>query len=80
MFLIERRLQILRYLERHEMGTVRQLARLFSVSLETIRSDLRNLADDGTVVRCHGGAMINRRHHMVKLISEQKTSFEVLLI
>lgn len=44
MFLEERRNQILNYLDEHERATVDTLSGLFSVTRETIRSDLGALA------------------------------------
>lgn len=79
MFLEERRNQILNYLDEHERATVDTLSGLFSVTRETIRSDLGALAKKGLVQRCHGGAIIVRRNMQAKLIGESGGHFEVLL-
>jgi len=50
MFLEERRKHILKYLNDHERGFVNYFAAYFSVSKETIRSDLNILAEMGLVV------------------------------
>ncbi len=53
----ERRREILRLLS--SLGTVRsaELSARFSVSEDTVRRDLRDLADAGLVQRVHGGAL-----------------------
>ncbi|ECM9761987.1 DeoR family transcriptional regulator, partial [Salmonella enterica subsp. enterica serovar Typhimurium] len=44
MFLEERRMSILRYLDKHERGCVNYFSAHFNVTKETIRSDLNTLA------------------------------------
>jgi DeoR family transcriptional regulator of aga operon len=53
----ERRRRILERLHHQERVTVEELVRRFGVSAVTIRSDLDALADDGALVRSHGGAL-----------------------
>ncbi|MFO6299162.1 ribokinase [Rahnella selenatireducens] len=79
MFLEERRQQILEYLDNYERVTVKLLASLFTVTRETIRSDLNALAAEKLVQRCHGGAVVIRRSLQSKLITETGDNFEVLL-
>lgn len=79
MFLEERRQQILEYLDKNERVKVEVLASLFSVTRETIRSDLNALAAEKLVQRCHGGAMVIRRSLQSKLIADTGGNFEVLL-
>ncbi|MCC3720386.1 ribokinase [Rouxiella badensis] len=79
MFLEERRQQILDYLDKYERVKVEVLASLFSVTRETIRSDLNALAEERLVQRCHGGAMVIRRSLQSKLITDTGGNFEVLL-
>lgn len=79
MFLEERRQQILDYLDKHERVKVEALSSLFSVTRETIRSDLNALADEKLVQRCHGGAMVIRRSLQSQLITDTGDTFEVLL-
>lgn len=79
MFLEERRMSILRYLDEHERGCVNYFSAHFNVTKETIRSDLNTLAAMGLVQRCYGGAIISRRSLQAELISETGDSFEVLL-
>jgi DeoR family transcriptional regulator, aga operon transcriptional repressor len=53
----ERRRRILELLDRQERATVEELVARFRVSAVTIRGDLDALADAGSVVRSHGGAL-----------------------
>ncbi|WP_394550899.1 ribokinase [Pantoea sp. SGAir0180] len=78
MFLEERRNQILQWLDEHERVTVNGLANHLNVTRETIRTDLRALAEQGLVQRCYGGAIARRRNLQEKLISES-SHFDVLL-
>lgn len=50
----------LNFLYEHNSATVKYLAQYFSVTKETIRSDLRILAQQGYIQRCHGGAISKR--------------------
>lgn len=79
MFLEERRQKILDYLDKYERVSVETLAMLFSVTRETIRSDLNSLAAEKLVRRCHGGALVIRRSLQSKLITDTGDNFEVLL-
>lgn len=38
-----------------------QLAERFNVTLETIRSDLKYLENEGLIKRCHGGAILGKQ-------------------
>lgn len=53
---VTRRTQILQLLEREGEQHVDDMARYFDVSTMTIRRDLHELAEDGRVIRTHGGA------------------------
>ena len=55
----ERHYAILTWLNRYERATVNQLAKVFNVTRETIRSDLNLLAQEGGIERCHGGQLSN---------------------
>ncbi len=79
MFLEERRSRILDYLDKYDRASVEYLASLFTVTRETIRSDLNALAKQQLIQRCHGGAVIIRRSLQSKLITETGKDFEVLL-
>ena len=53
----ERRRRILEQLDTRERATVEELVARFRVSAVTIRGDLDALADAGSLVRSHGGAL-----------------------
>lgn len=57
MFLEERRQAILKYVQTHGRAAVPDLSQRFDVSDVTIRADLQALADQGLLVRTHGGAI-----------------------
>lgn len=54
----ERQQQIMARLLVHESASVAELSEIFQVSPVTIRNDLNQLADQGRIVRIHGGARI----------------------
>ncbi|HEX7350221.1 DeoR/GlpR family DNA-binding transcription regulator, partial [Brachybacterium sp.] len=60
MYARERQRQILDALSRTGRVTVTDLAAEFEVATETIRRDLDQLADQGQLVRVHGGAVPRR--------------------
>ncbi len=53
----ERRRQIRELVKTKKRATVEELSARFNISLVTIRSDLKALADIGALVRTHGGAL-----------------------
>lgn len=53
--------KITTYILEKKTVTVSELSERFSVSEETIRRDLRQLEDEGIVIRTHGGAMLSKR-------------------
>ena len=57
MFPEERRRRILDLVDRRGRVSVKDLSHRFDVSDVTIRADLKALADEGMVVRTHGGAV-----------------------
>jgi DeoR family fructose operon transcriptional repressor len=57
LFKEERKIQILEILETAERVEVSGLARRFKVSEDTIRRDLRDLENQGLILKTHGGAM-----------------------
>ncbi len=56
--MIPRHEQILETLATHQNASVGDLSALLNVSEVTIRSDLKNLAENGRVIRTHGGARL----------------------
>lgn len=55
-----RRQEILSHLRKNDSGSTQELAELLSVSAMTIHRDLDRLAEDGEVVKVHGGAILLR--------------------
>lgn len=56
MFKQERRFRINEFIQNKEKVSVFELSKVFNVSLETIRSDLRWLEKNSNIIRYHGGA------------------------
>ena len=57
LFREERKIQILELLKTDQRVEVGRLARLFEVSEDTIRRDLKDLQGQGLIVKTHGGAL-----------------------
>ena len=57
MYNIERKSEIINLLETHKNVNVAELDAQFQTSKETIRRDLRDLEQEGVLIRTHGGAM-----------------------
>ena len=70
MFPEERQQQILSFLEKKGRVSVNELSQAFGLSQATIRSDLEALAEQGLLMRTHGGAIAASR-------SELELSFDV---
>ena len=80
-FLEERQHRIVELLKKKGRFTVKELSRVFNISGATIRSDLKELAAQGKLIRTHGGAMciqengaefpFNLRKNRRKRIKEQ---------
>ncbi|MDF2941168.1 MAG: DeoR family transcriptional regulator [Herbinix sp.] len=64
MYSVERKTQILNLLEQHGSINVAHLSNYFEASKETIRRDLRELEQDGLLVRTHGGAIPMETKHI----------------
>ncbi|MCO6553157.1 MAG: DeoR/GlpR transcriptional regulator [Gilliamella sp.] len=58
MLILERQQMIIELLKQHNSLTVTDMAKLCSVSKETLRRDLRVLEKKGMICRSHGGAML----------------------
>lgn len=58
MYTIERKEEIINFLERDGKVDVAMLSQHFGASKETIRRDLRDLEQDGLLRRTHGGAVL----------------------
>ena len=64
---VERRQQIVVFIEARDGATVAELAERFGVSGATVRRDLAQLGDQGLVERGHGGAVPRRLRRSRKL-------------
>ena len=60
MMINERHRQIIEYLGKDPSITVRELARLLSVSEPTVRRDFTELHRKGLITKIYGGAILNR--------------------
>ncbi|MEO7789947.1 MAG: DeoR/GlpR family DNA-binding transcription regulator [Vicinamibacterales bacterium] len=63
----ERRRRVLELLGKQERATVEELVARFGVSAVTVRGDLDALADAGSLVRSHGGALKRLDPHDVPI-------------
>jgi DeoR family fructose operon transcriptional repressor len=61
LFVEERKMKILEFIEEHRKATVVELCQQFKVSSATIRNDLRDLETAGLLIRTHGGAMVKTK-------------------
>ncbi len=71
LFVEERKLKIVEFVEQHKKATVAQLCNNFGVSSATIRNDLRDLEASKLITRTHGGAMVRTKTGL-ELTSTQK--------
>lgn len=72
MFVEERKLKILEYIEEHRKATVAQLCDVFRVSSATIRNDLRDLEGASLLIRTHGGAMVKTKTGLEQDMNQRK--------
>jgi DeoR/GlpR family transcriptional regulator of sugar metabolism len=67
----QRRIQILELLREEGNSTVKRLSELFGVTSQTVRQDLDRLAEDGYIVRDHGGAYLKTIPEQVRSLTLQ---------
>jgi len=72
LFVEERKLKILEYIEEHRKATVAELCDVFHVSSATIRNDLRDLEGAGLLIRTHGGAMVKTKTGLESDMNQRK--------
>lgn len=53
--------RITEYLKENQSASVNELVEILGVSLVTVRKDLTAMEKQGTIVRTHGGALLNER-------------------
>jgi DeoR/GlpR family transcriptional regulator of sugar metabolism len=69
----QRQQQIIDLIKENGSCTVQNLSKMFSVSEPTIRTDLRALEKDGSIIRQHGGAFLKQNTlHSVNLTLEDR--------
>ncbi len=71
-FVEERKMMILAYIEEHRKATVAELCEHFRVSSATIRNDLRDLESAGRLIRTHGGAMVKSKTGLEQDMNQRK--------
>ena len=75
MYNIERKIEIIKSLEKEGRVSAAELAKRFGTSKETIRRDLCELEEKGVLKRTHGGAMLsNKFSDMDSLVREYPES------
>jgi DeoR/GlpR family transcriptional regulator of sugar metabolism len=74
MVMKERQDSIIDLLIRQQSASVSELSSLFDVSPVTIRTDLNQLAEEGRIVRTHGGALLakERSRHEYSFTNQQQ--------
>ena len=75
LFVEERKLKILEFIEEHRKATVVELCQQFRVSSATIRNDLRDLETAGLLIRTHGGAMVKSKTGLEPDMSLRKVQY-----
>jgi len=66
----ERKIEILKMLEKEGKVQIKELSDLFSVTKVTIRNDLEDLEKRGLLVRTHGGALLAENKQLIRFISK----------
>ncbi|RFS21741.1 DeoR/GlpR transcriptional regulator [Chitinophaga silvatica] len=69
----ERKKKILRILDKKESMDVQEIADEMEISAVTIRRDLQMLADEGLLIRTHGGAMKAEPRHPFTAYEDKET-------
>lgn len=74
MFAAHRREQILQLLQQHKQVIVKELARQLNVSEGTLRTDLRQLEEEGLLERTHGGAVPVRTKKQTTSVQDMRVT------
>ncbi|UCF92619.1 MAG: DeoR/GlpR transcriptional regulator [Desulfobacterales bacterium] len=72
LFAQERKLKIMELLAQNKKVTVAELCKFFNVSSATIRNDLRELDNNGQLIRTHGGAIIETKTGFEPMTAQKK--------
>lgn len=71
MYAEERQNEILELLKKHQKASISDLSDRFSVTMATIRSDVRLLEEKGLIIKTHGGVLL-KSANTFELISETR--------
>ncbi|SFM03407.1 DeoR/GlpR family DNA-binding transcription regulator [Salibacterium qingdaonense] len=71
MYQEERMEAILRHLKQHQRMSIQEMCRQFNISRDTARRDTVRLAEQGMVVRTHGGVMLSAVKETLKGYGER---------
>lgn len=72
----ERKHKILKILDKKESREVQEIAEELGTSVITIRRDLQQMAEEGLLIRTHGGAMKAPAPHPFSAFADKQTSAE----
>ncbi|MFQ7155203.1 MAG: DeoR/GlpR family DNA-binding transcription regulator [Merdimonas faecis] len=81
MVALERQKYIINYLKEHQVASTKRLGELMNVSLSTVRRDLRDLENQGLLMKTHGGvkradSTSSILYHDTKWTSKPDTALE----
>lgn len=77
MFQIERMEKILEYINAHKKAKIDELSRVFNASKVTIRNDINELAQEGLVIKTHGGVLSIQNHFTTEIPSNSKSTINI---
>ena len=66
----ERKIKIIKTLNKKGKVQINELAEDFGATKVTIRSNLDSLEKRGLLLRAHGGAVFPENHHFIRLIAQ----------
>ena len=72
LFAEERKRKIMNFIKTNTRCSVSELAELFDITPATIRSDLRELEKNGSIIRTHGGAVLRNKIEQEEVLDNRK--------
>lgn len=72
LFAEERKRKIMNFIKTNTRCSVSELAKLFDITPATIRSDLRELEKNGSIIRTHGGAVLRNKIEQEEVLDNRK--------
>lgn len=72
LFAEERKRKIMNFIKTNTHCSVSELAKLFDITPATIRSDLRELEKNGSIIRTHGGAVLRNKIEQEEVLDNRK--------